>query len=82
VRNPVSTAESKYIEKKGHLSQHAQEQTLALRASERRLATEFADEEAWFRAAKEDFPKLVPFLIRKCGLDFRGRILEIGAGGA
>ncbi len=78
----MSTAESKYIEKRSHLSPHAQEQTLALRASERRLATEFADEAEWFRSVKEDFPKLIPFLNRKCGVDFRGRILEIGAGGA
>ena len=29
---------------------------------------------------KRDFSKFVPFLTRKCGVDFRGRILEIGAG--
>ena len=28
------------------------------------------------------FPKYLPFLRQKCGLEFRGRMLEIGAGGA
>ncbi len=82
MRHSVSTAESKYVEKKGYLSPHAQEQALALRASERRLGTEFADEAEWLHTVKEDLPKLVSFLTRKCGLDFQGRILEIGAGGA
>jgi ubiquinone/menaquinone biosynthesis C-methylase UbiE len=36
----------------------------------------------WLRSVQEDFPRFVPFLIDKCGLEFRGRILEIGAGGA
>jgi ubiquinone/menaquinone biosynthesis C-methylase UbiE len=31
---------------------------------------------------QRDLPKFIPFLTRKCGLEFRGRILEIGAGGA
>ena len=78
----MSTAESRYVDKKGHLSRHAHEQTLALRASEARLSAEPGNEEEWFRAAKEDFPRIIPFLTGKCGLEFRGRVLEIGAGGA
>jgi SAM-dependent methyltransferase len=31
---------------------------------------------------QEDFPKFIPFLTQKCGLEFRGRVLEIGAGAA
>jgi ubiquinone/menaquinone biosynthesis C-methylase UbiE len=39
-------------------------------------------EEDWLRSVQEELPRFVPFLTRKCGLEFRGRILEIGAGGA
>jgi ubiquinone/menaquinone biosynthesis C-methylase UbiE len=53
---------------------------VAMRESESRLATEFAGD--WLRSVQEDFPKFVPFLTQKCGLEFRGRILEIGAGAA
>jgi ubiquinone/menaquinone biosynthesis C-methylase UbiE len=41
-----------------------------------------ADEAEWLRCVREDLPRFIPFLRRKCGLEFRGRILEIGAGGA
>jgi ubiquinone/menaquinone biosynthesis C-methylase UbiE len=43
---------------------------------------EFATEEAWTRCLCEELPKFIPFLRKKCGLDFHGRILEIGAGAA
>ena len=43
---------------------------------------EFASDAEWLRCVKEDFPKFVPFLTKQCGLEFRGRILEIGAGAA
>src|SRR5579859_2597150 len=33
-------------------------------------------------ASVKDLSKFVPFLVDKCGLEFRGRILEIGAGAA
>ncbi len=36
----------------------------------------------WLRHVQEDLPKFIPCLTEHCGLDFRGRILEIGAGGA
>lgn len=47
-----------------------------------RRATEFSDETEWYRCVREDFPKYLPFLREHCGLEFSGRILEIGAGGA
>ena len=75
-------SESGYIEKKGYLSRYAQERTMALLEAGDRLATEFGDEAEWLRSVKEDFPRMVPFLRQKCGLEFRGRILEIGAGRA
>jgi SAM-dependent methyltransferase len=42
---------------------------------------EFGSEEAWARSLRQELAKFVPFLRRKCDLDFHGRILEIGAGG-
>jgi len=34
------------------------------------------------RAEHKEWAKFIPFLTRRCELEFRGRILEIGAGGA
>jgi len=42
----------------------------------------FKSEADWLRCVKEDFPKFITFLTRRCGLEFRGRLLEIGAGAA
>ncbi|MEI6389487.1 MAG: class I SAM-dependent methyltransferase [Verrucomicrobiota bacterium] len=76
------TAESKYIENKRYLARCAHEQTLALHESAGRFATEFGSEEDWLGCVKNQFPKFIPFLTQNCGLEFCGRILEIGAGGA
>jgi ubiquinone/menaquinone biosynthesis C-methylase UbiE len=78
----LSTTESKYIEKRNYLSAYSHERAVALRESPARLAVEFGDETEWLHTIKEHLPKFVPFLTRHCGLEFRGRILEIGAGGA
>jgi ubiquinone/menaquinone biosynthesis C-methylase UbiE len=78
----VNPVESKYIEKKGYLSRYSHERTVALREGEAGLATEFGSEDEWFESVKHDFPKFVPFLKEKHGLEFRGRVLEIGAGSA
>lgn len=74
----MSVGESKYIEKKGYLSRYTHERILALRE-----AGEPAHDakEDWGRFLKEDAARFIPFLTRKCQLEFRGRILEIGAGG-
>lgn len=77
----VVTGESKYIDKKGYVSRYAEERTLRLREGRAR-AHEFADEKDWLRSVKEELPKIIPFLKEKWGVEFRGRILEIGAGGA
>ena len=76
------TIESKYIEKKDYLSRYAHERTVALRETAARTAVQSGDEAKWLRSVQEELPKFVPFLTRKCKLEFRGRILEIGAGGA
>ena len=52
------------------------------RAEASHPAEGFKTEAEWMRCVKEDFPKFIPFLTRRCELEFRGRILEIGAGGA
>lgn len=76
----MKQTESRYIERKSYLSRYSHERAVAARESEERLAQEFDRE--WFHRAKVEWPKFVPFLIEKCDLDFRGRILEIGAGAA
>src|SRR6266850_172042 len=74
--------ESKYIEKKTYLSRYTHERVLALREAAAKHASDSGNEEEWLRSLQHDLPKFVPFLTKKCGLEFRGRILEIGAGGA
>lgn len=76
----MESTESRYVEKQAYLSQLAHHQELAFRETEGHLQTEFGSEAEWLRCIQEDFPKFIPFLTRKCGLHFRGRILEIGAG--
>jgi len=76
----VTRPESRYVEKKAYLSRYAHERLLAQRESPDRVNAEFSDE--WFRKVKEELPRFVPFLAEECGVEFRGRILEIGAGGA
>ncbi len=77
----MSTAESKYVEKRDYLSRYAHERTLALRESAARLGREPVNEAEWLKSVETELPKFLPFLARK-GVVFRGRILEIGAGGA
>jgi len=78
----LNTTESKFVHKHSYLSRLAHKQELEFREAENHLATEFGSEAEWMRCLKEDFPKFVPFLTRKCGIKFSGRILEIGAGAA
>jgi len=69
--------ESRFIEKKVELPA-----TLIERAEASHPGAGFKNEAEWLRCVKEDFPKFIPFLTGQCGLEFRGRILEIGAGAA
>lgn len=78
----MAFSSSRYIESKAHLRRLGDERELALRESAARLASGEMNQEAWMRAAKEDFPRIVTYLNTSCGIDFRGRVLEIGAGGA
>jgi SAM-dependent methyltransferase len=76
----VHTAESKYIEKKSYLSRYSHERTVFLRESDERINAEFNND--WLKTVKEELPRFIPFLTKSCELQFRGRILEIGAGAA
>jgi ubiquinone/menaquinone biosynthesis C-methylase UbiE len=76
------SAESKYIEKRGYLSRYAHERIVANRESAARKRAESGGDADWFRSVQQEFPRFIPFLTEKCGLEFQGRILEIGAGGA
>jgi len=78
----MNTAESKFVENRAYLSRCANGRTPVARGTAGRIETEFGSEDEWLRHVKESFPKFIPFLTGKCGLEFRGRILEIGAGGA
>ena len=77
----MNTTESKYVEKKSYLARLAHPRELAVREDARHLEAEFGSEAEWLRTVKEDLPKFIPFL-RASGLEFRGRVLEIGAGAA
>jgi ubiquinone/menaquinone biosynthesis C-methylase UbiE len=78
----VHTIESKYIDKQSYLSQYTHERLLGLREARADALVEFANEQQWLSYVRETLSKFVPFLTEKCGLEFRGRILEIGAGAA
>jgi ubiquinone/menaquinone biosynthesis C-methylase UbiE len=78
----LHTTDSKYVEKKGYLSRYAHERMVVLRESRSEPVHEFGTEEEWARCLKEDLSLFVPFLLKKCGIEFRGCVLEIGAGGA
>jgi ubiquinone/menaquinone biosynthesis C-methylase UbiE len=79
----VDAVESKYIEKKTYLSRYTHERTVALRERQGPAwPGDFRNDKEWLRSLQEELPRFIPFLQQKCGLEFRGRILEIGAGGA
>jgi ubiquinone/menaquinone biosynthesis C-methylase UbiE len=78
---PVNALESKYIEKSGYLSRYTHERMVALREAQAHDSGR-GSEAGWLKSLQHQLPRFIPFLIEKCGVDFRGRILEIGAGGA
>lgn len=71
----MSVTESKFVEKKIELPV-----MLIERAEQTYPGEEFPSLTEWLRCVKQDFPKFIPFLTQTCDLDFRGRVLEIGAG--
>lgn len=77
----MSWTPSKYIDKPAYPCGCPADQAHELKEARAR-ATEYGDEQEWLRCVREDLPKYIPFLTQTLGLEFRGRILEIGAGGA
>src|SRR5438105_9536806 len=77
----VNTLGSRYIERKGYLSRYSHQHMVQVRETRGEPVHEFGSEEAWAKSLRQDLPRFIPFLKGKCGLEFRGRILEIGAGG-
>lgn len=76
----MSNSESKYIERDAYLSRYAHERIVALREAE--AAAAMGPETEWLKGIQSQLPRFIPFLTQACKLEFRGRILEIGAGGA
>ncbi len=77
----MSTTGSRYIDRRDYLSRYVHKGALARWEINSRFASP-RDEAEWLRALRQDLPRFIPFLQKKCGLQFRGRLLEIGAGGA
>ncbi len=78
----MNTQESKYVDRKNYLSRYGEQQTLLRRITAERQASLPAEEAETLKAAQRELPRFIPFLTDKCGVEFRGRILEIGAGTA
>jgi ubiquinone/menaquinone biosynthesis C-methylase UbiE len=78
----MSLAESKYIENKAYLARCARQWPLGVGELGLRQVADSAQETEGSAGIKAEYPKYIPFLTKECGLEFRGRILEIGAGGA
>ncbi|HSU53090.1 MAG TPA: class I SAM-dependent methyltransferase, partial [Candidatus Dormibacteraeota bacterium] len=78
----MNTGDSKYIEKKAYLSKYAHQRMVDQREQRSDPAQEFGSEEEWSRHLKGELSKFIPFLKKECGVEFHGRVLEIGAGGA
>jgi ubiquinone/menaquinone biosynthesis C-methylase UbiE len=74
--------ESRYVEKKQYLSRYSHERIVAVRESRTHPSPELGEGDLSNRAFKDEVAQLVGFLTKKCALDFRGRVLEIGAGSA
>lgn len=77
----VSSVESKYVEKREYLSRYARPDAAPRQEPAARAGAEAPDVELQ-RVLREDLPRFIPYLRKKCAVEFRGRILEIGAGGA
>ena len=74
----MNSAESKYIEKKTYRSRYLPERTHG--GEDTSTPKETALHENTSQWPSDELPKFIPFLRSECGLEFFGRILEIGAG--
>lgn len=55
---------------------------MALRETAAKEVIASGREPEWLRSMQQSLPKFIPFLTRRCAVEFRGRVLEIGAGSA
>ncbi len=75
--------ESIYVEKKAYTSKYTDERLVEINEKNRRSRVGALREHSeWIETLRTELPKFIPFLRDTCGLSFRGRILEIGAGDA
>lgn len=72
---------SRYVEKKHSAAKTSTRGELVFHAAPGYLGTGFDTESEWLNHATRDFPKSIAFLTGPCGVEFRGRVLEIGATG-
>src|SRR5436190_13949848 len=77
----MNRAEHKYVEKKAYVSRYLNERVVASREA-KPASSEQRDLEESVRFMAKEAKIFIPFLTKKCHIEFRGRILEIGAGGA
>jgi ubiquinone/menaquinone biosynthesis C-methylase UbiE len=76
----LANVESKYQDRRGYLSRYAHQRMVDKREAASDPLHEFGSEKEWTRTLKEDLPRFIPFLKKRCHIEFHGRILEIGAG--
>jgi ubiquinone/menaquinone biosynthesis C-methylase UbiE len=76
----VNRSESKYLENAAYLSRYTHERLLAQRESDELFEPNLHPD--WLKLVQEELPRFLPFLQKECGVEFHGRILEIGSGAA
>ena len=78
----MTPIESKYVENKAYLARCARQWPLGVGELGMRKGSGSGQEAEPTAGIKAEYSKYIPFLAKECGLEFRGRILEISAGGA
>lgn len=76
----LSAVESRYIEKRRPTGRPRAQRASSRDKPDLAPPAEFGGDAEWLRSVQQDLPKFIPFLTRKCEVEFRGRILEISAG--
>lgn len=78
----MSRSESTYVENKAYLARCARDWPLGKGEPSPRKRSEAAPESDRLPGIKAGYSSYIPFLTEECGVQFRGRILEINAGSA
>ena len=77
----MNRPEHKYVDKKAYVSRYLNERVVASREA-KPAVSEQREAEEWARFISNEAKAFIPFLTKNCQIEFRGRILEIGAGEA